>query len=334
MTVKEVIYSNSAKRSLRNLLGQLQPEIAHAHNIYGRLTTSVLDVLKEAGIPIIMTLHDMKLLCPNYLMLNHGKICEKCKGKRFHNAVITRCHKNSYTTSAIYALETWLNHFKGKYNSIKYFIAPSQFLLQKHIEYGFPPEKLFYIPNFIDTKKISMSSEIGSYLLYFGRLSSEKGIKTLLKAFRGLKLNTSLLVVGDGPDRKNLEALAVKNVRFLGYLKGKFLFNAISNAKCVIVPSECYENSPLSVLESMAFGKPVIGSRIGGIPELIQEDKTGFLYEPGNTEALKNKIELMLNKTASTIKNIGKSAREKVEKEYSAESHYQKLMEVYEKALE
>jgi glycosyltransferase involved in cell wall biosynthesis len=333
--VKELIYSRSARTGLMNVLADYRPDVAHAHNTYGRLTVSVLDELNAQGIPVVLTLHDLKLLCPSYLMLNHGKVCELCKGNLYYHAILTKCLKDSYAASAVYALESWINHTFGKYDSVKLFISPSRFLREKMIEYGWSPDRIAHVPNFIDVKSVGDSRHVGSYNLYFGRLSREKGVKTLLKAYEGLNGKIPLLVVGDGPERDNLEKIAGDlslPVRFTGYLSGDALHEAIANARAAILPSEMYENAPLSLLEAFAHGKPVIGARIGGIPEMIEEGVNGLLFESGNVEDLREKLVLMANMTDQEIMSMGRSAREKVEKEYSAVAHYEKLMEVYSRA--
>jgi len=174
------------------------------------------------------------------------------------------------------------------------------------------------------------------YLLYIGRLSREKGIGTLLEAYRGLSPAPPLKIVGDGPERPSLEKHARElglPVSFAGYLSGTDLDNAVAGARGVVMPSEWYENAPLSLLESFAAGKPVIGARIGGIPEMIEDDVNGYLFEPGNSEALRCKIEAFVDMPAARLREMGEAARRKVETVYSAESHYEKLMNVYEKAM-
>lgn len=345
-TAKELIYSASAKEGIKKLVEQFKPDIAHAHNIYGRLSLSVLDGLKEMRVPTVLTLHDYKLLCPNYLMLNHGEICEKCKGRKFRNAFYTRCHKNSYLASAIYAFESWFNHHFGKYDSIRAFISPSRFLYEKAVDFGWDPERVDFLPNFIDTKKIPISDAPGAYLLYLGRLSREKGITTLLRAFTILcsphfsskpgNLSISLLIVGDGPLRRDLEAAFARSddrIRFSGYLSGKLLKDAITGARAVVMPSEWYENAPLSLIEAFAYGKPVIGTRIGGIPEMIDDGKNGLLFEPGNVEDLKDKLAIAMSLSDGEIRKMGTAAREKIEREYNSELHYKRLMAVYQRAI-
>lgn len=336
-TVKELVYSNEARACLSTVVDEFKPDLAHGHNIYGRLSTSVLDGLKAKGIPVVLTLHDLKLLCPSYLMLNHGQVCEKCKGGKFRNAVFSKCHKGSYLASAVYAFESWFNQTFNKYQSVSYFISPSRFLRDKCIEYGWPADKIVHVPNFIDTDSLKSSSHAGDYLLYFGRLSHEKGVKSLLQALSAMKSDVPLRVVGDGPERSNLERFATEqklNVRFDGYLSGIQLEEAVSNAKAVVMPSQSYENAPLSLLEAFGYGKPVIGARIGGIPEMIDDGVNGYLFEPGNSDDLRTKLEFFLGHSPEKIVEMGKAAREKVEKEYSAKAHYETLMQVYSQALE
>jgi len=310
--------------------------MAHAHNIYGRLSTSVLDELHPQGIPTIMTLHDLKPICPSYLMLSKGLICEQCKGGRYHRAVINKCHKGSYATSAVHALESWMNHALKKYDSVRCFVAPSRFLRDKCIEFGWAAEKIVYLPNFTDTQTIRSSTQPGSYLLYLGRLSHEKGVKTVLSTLAELMGNIPLVVIGDGPERANLEKLADErhlNVRSTGYLSGAALQDSLAWAKAVAMPSKWYENAPISLLESSAYGKPVIGAHISGIPEIIDDGGNGFLFEPGNVAELTLKIQCLTGMRDDALKAMGVAAREKVEREFSLGRHYTGLLEIYSNVL-
>jgi glycosyltransferase involved in cell wall biosynthesis len=335
-TVKELIYSRSARDGIGETVQRFAPDIAHAHNIYGRLSTSVLDELKEREIPTVLTLHDLKLLCPSYLMLSHGEVCEKCKGSKFYRAISEKCHKNSLMASAVYAVETWFNHFFRKYDSVKYLIAPSKFIRDKFIEYGWDPARVVYLPNFIDATAIEPSIGTGDYLLYIGRLSREKGVQTLLKALQQIKIPTALKIVGDGPERQQLESIASSSnipVQFTGYLTGIELQQAVANAKAVIMPSEWYENAPLSLLEAFAYGKPVIGAAIGGIPEMIDDGMNGYLFTPGDINELKESIERILSISDDALYSMGRYAREKVEREFTPERHYSGLIDIYSRAM-
>ena len=335
-TVGELLYSHAVRRGLREVIRRFRPDVAHAHNIYGRLSLSVLDELSSAGVPVVMSLHDMKLFCPSYLMLNHGKICERCKGNKFHNAVLTKCHKDSYLASSVYALETWFNHSFKKYGPVKYFIAPSMFLRNKAVEFGWDQRKIAHIPNFIDMQTRAASEAAGDYCLYLGRLSREKGVKTLLTALKDLQVKAELIVAGDGPDRDALRKIALNGAlpaTFTGYLNGAEVKKTIAGAKVVIMPSEWYENAPLSLLEAFAWGKPVIGARIGGIPEMIDDGVNGYLFESGNAEDLRMKLEMFLSLPGERVMEMGMAARGKVAREFSAGSHYKRLMQIYREAL-
>ncbi len=337
-TLKEIIYSKTAKTALAHMLETIRPDIAHAHNIYGRLTTSVLDLLNDAGIPVVLTLHDYKLICPSYKLMHHGKICEDCKPGRYRMAVVNRCHKDSYMASAAYAAESYFNKWRNKYQkNVRFFISPSRFLRDKLIEFGYPGESVRHIPNFVAPPALEPEYVPGKYFLYFGRLSGEKGVGSLLRAFLELPgPELKLKIVGDGPLRTELQALAGTDPRvsFEGYLSGKRLHDAIRGARAVVVPSEWYENAPLSILEAMALGKPILGARIGGIPEMIEEGENGSLFGSGNTADLKDKLQSLQDCPESEITRMGRASRERVERDFTAERHMERLLALYQEVLE
>lgn len=336
-TVMEMLYSKSAKQGLSLLIKENKPEIAHVHNMYGRLTTSVLDVLTGNKIPVVMTLHDHKLICPTYRCMRNNQICEDCGNGNYYKAVARRCHKNSLAASGVVALESYYCSWFDKYkNNIRFFISPSRFLADKLINYGWPEDRIKMIPNFLSISEFEPLYKHGGYFLYLGRLSEEKGIHTLIEAFKALdSQETELLIVGDGPLRKDLEnsAASDKRIRFTGYLSGDELRKITQEAMALIIPSECYENAPLSIIEAMAYGKPVIGSMTGGIPEMVTEGKTGFLFKPGDVADLTGTMKKLLSLDIHEIETMGRSARKNVEETYTEESHYQKLMEIYQEAL-
>jgi glycosyltransferase involved in cell wall biosynthesis len=318
------------------LIDEFEPDIAHVHNMYGRLTPSVLDLLSEKAIPAVMTLHDYKLACPSYKLMYNNRICEDCKGARYYKAVKNRCHKESYWASAAIAIDSYVNERLKKYEkNIKCFISPSHFLKHKLIDFGWSENQIKYVPNFLNLSEFNPNFTPGKYFLYLGRLSEEKGIRTLIKAFSKLRNpHVGLLVVGDGPIRKELEDLARNDlrIRFAGYLSGNSLLEATRHSLAVVVPSEWYENAPISILEALACGKPVIGATIGGIPEMIEDAVNGLLFESGNGDALRIALKRLAEMDATEIENMGRAARKKAERENGTESHYQSLMEIYQKA--
>jgi len=333
-TAINIIYNRGAGRTFAKLLEQNQPDLVHAHNIYGRLTTSVLDAARQYGVPVVMTLYDYKLVCPSYLMLNDGKICYDCKGGKFYRCIVNRCHKDSLIASTIYCFESYFNKWLAKYSTVRYLICESQLMIKHLLESGFSKDRLVYIPNFIDTSNFEPRFDQQDYVLYVGRLSKEKGVLTLLKAVKALRI--PVRIVGDGPERKQLEEYAsqncVKNVVFEGRVSDQELKELYKGSAFLVIPSECNENSPMVILEAFAYGKPVIGSRIGGIPELVESGQTGMLFEAGDANQLCECIEALWS-NSSMISKLGQNARHKVESEFSPKSHYDKLITTYRDAL-
>jgi glycosyltransferase involved in cell wall biosynthesis len=334
-TALKIIYDRRVGRSFERFLEAAEPDLVHAHNIYGGLTTSILDATQQRNIPVVMTLHDYKLICPSYLMLNRGSVCEDCQGTRFIHCLLNRCHKESLTASGVYCIESYLNRWLGKYDAVRYFICPSRFSLRKHAEHGIPKDRLLYIPNFINAGEHEPAYEKGGYALFVGRLSKEKGIATLLHAAQNL--GVPVRIVGDGPLRADYDRYVqehqMAHVMLEGYKSGADLKSLYANAAFLVIPSEWYENAPMTILEACAFGKPVIGSHIGGISEMIEPGRTGLLFAPGDASELAECIRTLWA-DKSLRSQMGHAARDKVEKEFSAEVHYERLMEVYHKAFD
>lgn len=331
--VRNLIYSEEARNGIRQVISKFVPDIAHAHNIYGRLSVSVLDALNDAGVPTVMTLHDYKIICPSYRMIVGDRVCEECKGGQYYRAVVNSCHKGSFAASAVYALESYFTDLLGKYRrNLKFLISPSEFLRNKVIDFGWDEEHVRYVPNFVHLDKFIPNYQSSDYLLYLGRLSEEKGIVTLIKAFSSIRSNTiKLLIVGDGPLRDTLEQRSSSDgrIQFTGYLSGEALATATRNARAVVVPSEWYENAPISILEALAYGKPVIGAAIGGIPEMIEDGVNGYLFTSGSQSELRSALEKIIALPGSQIADMGRAAREKVERNFSPARHYQMLFDIY-----
>lgn len=335
-TTLRILYSFEAKKRLSKLLDKYPIDIAHLHNIHYHISPSILHELKKRKIPVIMTLHDYKMACASYLMLANGVPCEACSGGKYFEAVRNKCIKGSFAKSVLAALEMYFHHkVLDIYDQVDYFISPSLFLRNKLIEMGFKKE-IIHLPNFIDIKKFKeinkedVETTQKNSIVYFGRLSEEKGLRTLLETAK--KVTTKIVLIGDGPIRSELEAEAkaegINNIEFLGYMTGKSLYREIKKNSAVILPSEYYENNPISVIEAFAMGIPVIGSRIGGIPELVKDNETGLTFEPGNAEDLREKIETILTDRSSLVQ-MGKNAQKFVEDELNPEKYYQQLMKIY-----
>jgi glycosyltransferase involved in cell wall biosynthesis len=329
-----MIYSLEAKKQLTNLIEETKPDIAHLHMIDHQISPSILHVLKKYDIPVMQTVHQYKLVCPNYRFYNARKnmICEKCLDRKYYHPIFEKCHKNSSITGAMLALEMTIHKKMKIYeNNIDLFHVPSTFMGEKLIQGGIDPEKIFQKFYTINLDEFPYQKDFENYFVYFGRLSEEKGILTLLKAMKGIS-GTKLLILGSGPEEDRLKKYADENnlndVEFLGY-KGKEDINEIiGKAKFVVVPSEWYDNSPLVIYESFALGTPVIGANLGGIPELVNHEINGLIFEAGNVEDLTEKIKRLVE-NSDLAKKFSQAARNKAETEFHPEFHYEAMMEKY-----
>jgi glycosyltransferase involved in cell wall biosynthesis len=328
-----VLYSLEASRKLAALIQKERPNLAHLHNIAHQLSPSIIRVLKGAGLPVVQTLHDYKLACPAYLMIAKGKPCDACVPGKFYNVVLKRCTQDSLSASVVSCLEVYLHRLMRTYSKVDAFLCPSMFMKGVISRAGFSEEKLFHVPNFLETDSYEPSFERSGYFVYVGRLSREKGLDVLLEAKRRVH-KSELVVVGDGELREELEKHASNGggVSFSGYLSKQKLAEVWKGAAFTVVPSVWYENFPYAVLESFAFGKPVIASRIGGMPELVVEGESGLLVEPGDPEELAEKI-MYLSSRPDEVRRMGHAARTLLEQKYSAEKHYERVMDLYEKVL-
>jgi len=328
------LYSREARVKFASLLDSHRPDIVHLQNFRRHLTFSIVEEAKSRNIPVVSTAHDYDPICPNSLLLAHGKVCTACSGRHFHKAVFKRCKENSVTGSLAIALEAMYTRLKGSYDLIDIIITPSRFAGDQLISCGFDPARIEVVNNFIDVASYQPRYG-GRDFIYSGRLVVEKGIETLIEAAARVR-GTRVLIAGDGPRRNALETLSgelgAQNVEFLGFVDRGRLHERVLGALCVVMPSIWYENFPYSILEAFALGKPVIASDIGGMPETVVEGRTGLLFEPGNVTALSRKMEYMLANPARAGE-MGRNARKRAEKEFDAETHYRRLIEVYSRLL-
>ena len=320
------VHSPVAVRNIERLIAKEKPEIAHLHNIYHQLTPSIIPVLKKHGVKVILTLHDCKLICPSYLALrSDGNICSLCEGRKFWNPFTTNCQDSRLQGFLLSAEALW-HKWRGSYNGVDLFLSPSRFIAD-FTSKRITPDRIKVLHNGIDVNEYQPNYENKGYAIFLGRLSKEKGVTTLLRANKMSSSNFPLKIIGTGPmlDKLNRE---YPEVEFMGFRSGQELKDLMANAAFIVVPSECYENCSMVVLEAMAMGKPVIGSRIGGIPEQIEDDKTGFLFEMGNAEELAEKMAL-LRHDDGLKKQMGHAARIKLKQKYSLEEHNRQLLEIY-----
>ncbi len=330
----KIIYSREAAQQLDKLLNLERPDIAHLHNIYHHLSPSILGVLRRHKIPVVHTLHDYKRLCPNHAMFTQNKICEQCKGRKYYNAVFNKCIFNSVAPSSVVAVEMTVQSMFGWYDTyIDRFIAPSEFMKQKMVEWGRPSDNIDVVPYPVAISK--RHTVPGKNILYCGRLAPEKGIDIVLRCaevFRDITFD----IVGDGPMRLDIERRILeknlKNVKMYGMLSREEVNQKIRQCAFLLIPSQWYENYPLSLLEAFAEARGAIGSRVGGIPEIIHEGKNGFLFDHTNVDDCIDKIRKLWYDRELVI-TFGMNAREQVSRVNGEEQHYEHLIKIYKQTI-
>lgn len=295
----KTVYSFEARKKLRSVLESFEPDICHLNNFNFQLTPSIiLEIVewrKKSGrkCKIVYTAHDSQLVCPNHLMQNpiSGEKCQKCFGGHFINCLKGKCIHSSSAKSAIGAIEGYYWNWRGVYSEIDRIIAPSRFMAECLSSNPILKEKITVINNFVDSSDKKDKNQKEDFVIYYGRYSKEKGIETLLRVVDSLP-DVKFIFAGNGPLRDQINKRA--NAEDMGFLGTDELMELVSKARLSVVPSECYENCPFSVLESKINGTPVIGADIGGIPELIDDGRTGELFRCGDADELRDKISTLL----------------------------------------
>ncbi len=319
------IHSREAVEQITHLIRDEKPDLMHCHNIYHQLTPSIINAASRQTIPVVLTLHDFKPVCPIYSQLWNGELCTKCSDGRFEALLMQRC-AGSIGRSALLWAEARYHAAARSYQRVDMFVAPSRFM-RDNVVHRLGEDKVIHIPNGIDTSRIQPSEHDEGFVLYLGRLSPEKGVETLLRAHAADNAAWRLVVAGSGPLLEGLRS-RFPLAEFTGHLTGNALETRLRRASVVVMPSKARENCPLSILEAMAHAKPVVASRIGGIPELIRDGETGFLFEPNDTQQLSNCIRTLLS-DSDLRKKFGRQARRIVETEYSLERHGAALLSLY-----
>lgn len=329
--VERTIYSREAARKVKALIAATKPDIAHIHGIAHETSPSILPAIKAAGMPIVQTLHDYKLLCPNTSFVTHGEVCERCKGHHYYNVITHRCKRDSLAASLLAGVEMYIHKALQIYErNVDHFIAPSQFLRDKVVDYAIQTP-ITQIPNFIDVTAIEPCYDPQDYFVYCGRLVNVKGIKTLVEAMKGVG-RSHLYIAGHGDLEAELQTYIAReqltNITFLGHLQTAELLKLVRGAAFMVVPSEWYENYSMTVLEAFACGTPVLGAAIGGIPEQVNEGKTGLLFPPGNVAALRERINYLLDHRDVAVA-MGQQARAQVEVVNDPQAHYEQTVALY-----
>lgn len=328
----KLVHSAEAVRNIGRLIDDARPDLVHCHNIYHQLTPSIIGAAKRRGVPVVLTLHDYKPACPVYTRLRNGEVCSDCLDGSFSNVLRHRCADGSLGKSALLFAEATVQRLMGNYEKVDMFIAPSEFMRKSVTQQRLAKDRVSVIYNGIDCQAIDVATQDEGYALYLGRLSPEKGVETLLTAHAEVADRFPLLVAGTGPLEQTLRSRFTR-AKFLGHLGGDELQRTIRNAAVIVIPSEWYENCPMSVLEAMAFGKPVIASNIGGIPELVTHGETGLLFRPGDRTQLKEHL-VQLMDHAELRAAYGERARKEAETSFSLEQHNSALLHLYSTVLD
>jgi glycosyltransferase involved in cell wall biosynthesis len=333
---KDTVWSTRTRRDFTRLLVREAPDLVHVHNTFVMISPSIYGACQERGIPVVQTLHNFRLMCPAATFYRDGNICEACADRGLWSSVLHGCYRSSRTASATVALMLATHRLLGTWrDSISSYIALTAFSRSKFIAAGFQPDKIFVKPNFIDPDPGPRTMS-GDYAVFTGRLSPEKGVITLLRAWERLSVRLPLQIVGDGPDRSSLEAFArdrsISGIAFRGRLTREETLAAVKGARFVIVPSVCYEGFPMVIAEAMACGVPIVCSRLGAMEEIVADGVTGLHFAAGDADDLMRKVEWACHHP-SAMREMGRSARHEYENRYTADRNYSLLMDIYERTL-
>lgn len=334
----DVVYSKENEKKMEEALEDFKPDIVHLNNFQRQLSASIIKPIKKRNIPIVFTAHDLQAICPAIVMLNSQKeICEKCKNGKYNNCIKRNCIKSSKLKSLLGAFESrYYRKNKIYTEKIDKIVTPSEFYKFKLIEDGINIDKIVAIHNFIDINDYKLNVEDNEYALYFGRLSKEKGIINLIKAFSKTRKG-KLYIAGEGPEKTYIENFIKENrleerIKLLGFLNKEQVKEYLRKSSFVVIPSIWYENCPYSILETLAIGKPIIGSNIAGIPELVKDNINGLLYKYDNENELEEKITFLFKNKNLRIK-FGEEAKKIAEKKYSKENYYRNIIKIYKELI-
>ena len=326
------IYSLKVERAIKKEIKEQKPDIVYIIHFINKLSPSVIRGAKMMGLPVILRLSDYFLLCPRFDFLYQKKICEECLVSGYKACIKRRCVKDSLLASTVRVFSMKFHRLIGVYNDVDIFITPSNFLRKKLVENGFDNEKIHCIPTFtLNNTKIE-NLNIGTYGLYFGRITEEKGVDTIVKAYEMLP-NYSVKIVGDDTTseakrlKKYILEKRLQNIEFLGFKSGVELENIIEGARFTLIPSIWYDNLPNTALESFQFSKPVIASNLGSLPELVEDGVNGYLFKAGNAVDLTEKIKRLDNE--ELVKKMGKESKSKLENKFSSSAHYKELISLF-----
>lgn len=330
-----VIYSKKNKALMEKALEEFKPDIVHINNFQRQLSASIIDAVKEKSIPLIMTAHDLNPICPASIMLYNGEVCEDCITKGYTSCIKKKCIKNSMLKSVLGYIEKKYYDLHKMFCKVDCIISPSEFNKNQLLKGKLKCNDITVIHNFVnETEKTDYT--LGDCAFYFGRLSREKGILNLVEAINNIP-GARLMIAGDGPEKENIQTYIKEHkledrITLLGYLNQNDIRENIRKCRFVTVPSICFENCPYSVLEATEIGKPIIGSKIGGIPELVKDDVNGYTYAYDSVEDLTDKLRILFENDEK-VNEFSNNSEKLYKENYSAEAYYNKLMTVYNKYI-
>lgn len=325
------VYSVEAHRTVGELLISEDPDVVHVHNLYPLFSPSVLVACRKAQKPVVMTVHNFGLTCPHWSHYRKGRICELCANGNVMWCVLNNCQENVFESTG-YALRSGVARlFRLYHQNVTRFIALTGFARQSLISAGFRPACIDVFPNMIDLPEEMADPRKGHYAAFAGRISPEKGVETMISA-AALLPDVLFSIAGSGPLLARSQRRSLPNIRFRGLLASPELSEFFSKARFLVVPSRCYEMCPTVILEAMAMGLPVIASRIGGLPEIVQDGVSGLLFEPGDAEDLARKVRVLWD-NPELCRKLGLTGRDWVVRECRDDIHIQRLLSVYDKAM-
>lgn len=324
------IYSPRSRREFRRLLRPQQPDLVHIHNLFPLISPSIIPECTSFGIPVVMTTHNYRLVCPGGLHLVRGQLCEKCLGGREYRCLLKNCQQNIFKSLG-YALRSYIARSRRFYlDHVCQYAALSEFQKNRLVAAGFPASRISVIPNMVFDLPSLPETTLGDYIAFVGRVSPEKGIETLLEAARACP-DIPFKIAGDYHRLPDLSARCPANVELIGHLSPEKLHSFYAHCRFLVVPSLWYETFGLCTVEAMLHRKPVLASRIGSLPEIVADNHTGFLFSPGNVPDLTEKIRYLWSRPDLCL-SLGATAREKALREYSPSLYYQRLIKMYEQA--
>jgi glycosyltransferase involved in cell wall biosynthesis len=332
---RKMVWNKKTYNDLCRIIQKEKPDIVHFQNTFPLISPSAYYAAKAEGIPIIQSLRNYRLFCPAATFSRNGQICEKCSKKSFFWSIIHGCYHNSRIKTGALTTMLVIHHFmKTWQKKVDVYIANTKFSKKKFIQGGLSAKKIFIKPNFVDSDP-EIQKNKGNYALFIGRLSPEKGIFTMLRAWKSLK-NIPLKIIGTGPIKRDVEKFIqqnkLKNIELVGYCPKEKVFSYIKKSRFLIFPSEWYETFGRTIIEAFACSIPIIISRLGAMKEIVKDNYTGLNFEPGNAKDLVEKIKWAWTHKKD-MQRMGENARKDYEEKYTPKKNYKQLMKIYQFAI-